>query len=138
MFNAALAQPKIIGELKTVLENIGESPLLPGEIQSSVKNGLMLIAEHQQKPERFKAAMDRAADKILSMPMDELAKLDQAYVDDLPVIDHVELRERLRFAASLGGIEQVDEKKADAFIKANPREWNVWQESAKFWRAELG
>jgi hypothetical protein len=137
MFNTAHAQPKIIGELKTVLENIGESPLLPGEIQSSVKNGLMLIAEHQQKPQRFKAAMDSATDKILAMPMEQLEKLGQPYVDSMPVIEDVEVRERLRFTATLSGMERVDQKKADAFIKANPKEWGVWQECAKFWRSEL-
>jgi hypothetical protein len=136
MFDSSLAQPRIIGELKAVLEGIDHNPLLPGEIKSSVQSGLMLIAQHQQKPEKFRAAMDRACEKILAMPAEDLKKLGQPYLEHA-ALDDVDVRERWRFATTMGGFEQVDDKKAEAFIKANPKAWKVWQESGKFWKAEL-
>jgi hypothetical protein len=138
MFNAAFAQPAIIGELKTVLEDISHDPQLPGEAQASVENGLRLIAQHQQKPEKFKAAMKSAAEKIQAMPTEELIALGQQHIGHLPQVVDVEVREKLVFASRLGGIEAVDERKAEALILANPKAWEIWQESAKFWQAELG
>jgi hypothetical protein len=137
MFNAAFAQPAIIGELKTVLEDISHDPQLPGDAQASVQNGLRLIAQHQQKPEKFKAAMKNAAEKIQAMPTQELIELGKQHLETVPPVIDVEVRQKLRFASKLGQFESINERKADAFILANPKAWEIWQESARFWQAEL-
>lgn len=136
MFSPALAQPKIIDDLKQIIEEIGLNPEIPDDVHVSIERALHLIAHHKGAPKRFRDAMDAAMEQLKATPLEAFEALGALNATPYEE-DPVEIRERMYFARTMGQIENVDPDKADAFISANPEPWKTWQQASEFWRTEL-
>ncbi|MBI6882465.1 hypothetical protein [Pseudomonas putida] len=135
MFQPSIAQPRVIQQVKTILEDIGLNPEATESINDSVKSALALIEDHQAKPERFRQAIDNAIERLKATPVETLMALApvQHEVSDEPTL---EVRERLYFARTMGQMDSVTPELADAFIESHQETWRAWQESRKFWEIE--
>lgn len=136
MFLNSLAQPKVIDDLKSIFEDIGLNPSVPADVHASIEHALHLIAEHKGAPERFRVALDRAAEEVLATPLETFLAIREIHADAPPEVS-LDDRERMYFASTMGQLEAIDADKARAFVEANPESWRIWQESAKFWQVEL-
>ena len=136
MLNVGLAQPRIIDDLKTILQGLQQEQNTPAHVTESVERGLKLIEEHKAKPEKFRKAMAKAIETLHATPVEVFQAIGSLHAGT-PDDDTQENRERMYFANTMGQFERMDIAKANAFIEANPEAWRTWQESAKFWQAEL-